>query len=160
MRQLKYNLIVAMLILGMWAAAAYGVTWTVERDGSGDFTVIQDAVDAASDGDVIEIGAGRFDEYETIWDDGVPDYDVYVDMNGKRLSLIGSGAGVTIIGPEDPEHHQWPGRAVFIINAQQSPGLDIGGMTLEHSPWKIINAMYVGTLVVAECSMSGGGHGY
>jgi len=75
------------------------------------------------------------------------------------LSLIGSGAGVTIIGPEDPEFHSWPGRDVFIINAQQAPGIDISGMTLEHSPWMIVSAMYVGTLVVAECSMSGGGTG-
>ncbi len=38
-----------------WARA-----WRVERDGSGDFAVIQDAVDAASAGDTIEMtGAVR-----------------------------------------------------------------------------------------------------
>ena len=38
-------------------------TWVVELDGSGDFTVIQDAVDAAADGDTIFIGPG----HHTAW---------------------------------------------------------------------------------------------
>ncbi len=46
------------------ASGSQARTWRVERDGSGDFVVIQDAVDAASPGDVIQLGPGRFDEWE------------------------------------------------------------------------------------------------
>jgi hypothetical protein len=38
------------------ASSAYPTTWFVERDGSGDFMVIQDAVDAAAAGDTILFG--------------------------------------------------------------------------------------------------------
>ena len=43
---------IGLLVLAV-ASSAHGRTWHVEKDGSGDFTVIQDAVDAAADGDVI-----------------------------------------------------------------------------------------------------------
>ena len=52
----------------MFSILAFGLrnsqaaTWTVEKDGSGDFTVIQDAVNAASGGDTILIGPGRYAE--------------------------------------------------------------------------------------------------
>src|SRR6056297_2632943 len=49
----------ALMVLASLAPAA---TWTVERDGTGDFTVIQEAVDVAADGDTIRIGPGRYDE--------------------------------------------------------------------------------------------------
>ncbi|MBE0568033.1 MAG: hypothetical protein IH621_18915 [Krumholzibacteria bacterium] len=38
-------------------------TWRVEKDGSGDYTVIQDALDAAASGDTIQIGPGRFEDF-------------------------------------------------------------------------------------------------
>jgi len=148
----------SLVVLGI-ALPAAATTWYVELDGSGDFTVIQDAVDAASDGDVIEIGPGRFDDYEIVWDGNWPIYDVYVDLQGKALSLHGAGAGITIIGPDDPEHHPWPGRHVFVMIAIQCPSLDIRGMTIEHSPWKLLNARNVGTLNVTECVFRGGGFG-
>ena len=37
-------------------------TWTVEKDGSGEFTVIQDALDVAAVGDTVLIGEGTYDE--------------------------------------------------------------------------------------------------
>jgi hypothetical protein len=69
----------------------------VEKDGSGDYTVIQDAVDAASDGDVIEIGPGRYDDYTT--DPQWGDFRVWLDGD-KSLTLRGAGNEQTIIGPE------------------------------------------------------------
>ena len=72
----------------------------------GDFTVIQHAVDAAENGDIIEIGPGRFDDYVTHYPS--PYYDVYVDIQGKSLELHGAGVGNTIIGPEDLNHNESP----------------------------------------------------
>jgi len=75
--------------------------WYVERDGSGDFTTIQPAVDAASPGDTIRIGPGRYTEYEPLTVPGWTE-DVYVAIQTDSLTLIGSGPDVTIIGPEEP----------------------------------------------------------
>jgi Right handed beta helix region len=80
----------------VWAA-----TYTVEKDGSGDFTVIQDAVDAASAGDTILIGPGRFNNEQLITIPGWSNI-VRVLINKEDLTLIGSGIGNTIIGPEEP----------------------------------------------------------
>lgn len=46
--------------LAHWAAPAGGATYTVEPDGSGDYPTIQAAVNAATHGDVIELGHGVF----------------------------------------------------------------------------------------------------
>ncbi len=88
--------------LALWAGAGSARTWHVERDGSGDFVVIQDAVDAASPGDVIQLGPGRFDEWE--FRQGNPQYPVYVQVE-KNLSFVGAGMGETIIGPVAVEVH-------------------------------------------------------
>ncbi len=87
--------IICLAVLGLLltaAAPATGRTWTVERDGSGDFAVIQDAVDAASSGDVIAIGAGRFDEYQEV-QGGAHWFDVHVLIpDGMSLTFEGRGA--------------------------------------------------------------------
>jgi hypothetical protein len=75
-------------------------TWWVLKDGTGDFTVIQDAVDAAASGDTIRIGPGRFDERRIV---SVPGWTelVCILVPQTELTLIGSG-DQTIVGPEEP----------------------------------------------------------
>ena len=70
-------------------------TWYVEQDGSGQFTVIQDAVDVAASGDTIMIGPGHYTEYT------VPiTHRIYVNINYKgNLTFLGAGTTQTIIGP-------------------------------------------------------------
>lgn len=93
--------ITIFLILSALFACSAAAAIRVERDGSGDFVNIQDAVDAAANGDTLLIGPGRWDETFTYttpqggWTD-----QVIVATDGKDLSLIGSGQGETIIGPE------------------------------------------------------------
>jgi len=94
MKSLMWLLLVAVVFV----PHVRGATWYVERDGTGDFTVIQDAVDAAVDGDVIMIGPGRYDEYEYF--EGNPQLPVFVLVE-KDLTFVGTGTGETIIGPED-----------------------------------------------------------
>ena len=88
---------VSFLIVGLLISLpVQGATWHVEKDGSGDFTIIQDAVDAAADGDVIQIGPGRFDDYVTHLPWG--DFRVWVHGD-KGLTFVGAGPENTIIGP-------------------------------------------------------------
>lgn len=60
----------------------YGSVITVEQDGSGNYTSIQEAIDAAKSGDAIVVGNGTFTE------------NLAVD---KELFIYGQGAGNTII---------------------------------------------------------------
>jgi len=100
MRRLLSPLI-ALVVLLAAAAPSAARTWSVERDGTGDYTVIQDAVDAAASGDTILIGPGRFDEGRLVTTPGWTDY-VRVLVEQEELILIGSGEHNTIIGPEAP----------------------------------------------------------
>ena len=58
-------------------------TWTVDDDGSADFHTIQEAVNAASDGDTILVRAGTY--YEEVL------------IKGKSISLIGEDPSTTLI---------------------------------------------------------------
>lgn len=93
--------LIALFSVLTFVSSALGRTWTVEQDGSGDFSVIQSAVYAASDGDVIRIGPGHYTEY-TLHAGG---FRRYVNINYKSLELIGAGREQTLIGPPsyDPD---------------------------------------------------------
>lgn len=96
----KHPAAIALLLLLLAAAPSDAAVWTVEKDGSGDFSVIQDAVDASADGDTLMIGPGRFDDYRRydhgVWEGRI----IHVMMNDRSLTIIGSGQGSTVIGPE------------------------------------------------------------
>jgi hypothetical protein len=91
--------LVALLVLGA-AQASEARTWRVEKDGTGDYSIIYEAVDAAASGDTIQIGPGRFEEYRL-----EPEYawETYccVHASSKNLTLIGSGVELTTIGFEE-----------------------------------------------------------
>lgn len=92
-----------LLIASLAAPPVSGSTWRVAKDGTGDFEVIQDAVDVASSGDTIEIGPGRYDEYQTRYT-----FDLHVLIpDGMELTFIGAGSDQTFIGPEASGGHQY-----------------------------------------------------
>lgn len=78
---------VALLIAGMTLLHAISVrahTWRVDPFGSGDFVSIQDAVDAATDGDEIIVSPGIYHES--------------IDLLGKAIEVRGeAGAGRTLV---------------------------------------------------------------
>lgn len=92
-------MVLTSLVLALPSSA--GVIF-VEKDGSGDFIDLQPAADAAADGDTIRIGPGRWAERHlfTILSENDSYTDsVVVGVNEKDLVFIGSGVGVTFIGP-------------------------------------------------------------
>jgi len=58
MRVSSFCVIVTLVLLS--AATAAGDTYVIDPDGTGDFPTIQDAVNAATDGDIIELMQGTF----------------------------------------------------------------------------------------------------
>ena len=86
--------ILVLVSLWMWSGVAGAEVLRVEQDGSGDFTSINSAMGAAEDGDVIQVGAGVYEESLTIT---------------KFLALLGEGPGETIIRPE-------PGAPGIVVN--------------------------------------------
>jgi len=91
--------------------SSLAVTWNVELDGSGDYTIIQDAVDAAAEGDTIRLGAGRFLTVRPIpgWDG----FSATVSIQKSGLVLIGAGPGRTVIGADS---NLWEYHGIAVIN--------------------------------------------
>jgi len=95
--------VLAALLLVLGAHGADARTWHVRKDGTGDYTVIQDAVDRAAAGDTIRIGPGRFEEKRPFSSFPVGSaekwtFDVFVAVTVSELTIIGSGADQTVVG--------------------------------------------------------------
>ena len=82
MRKKIQKLIIPIMVLFFTMGSAYADTWTVNPDGTGNYTTIQAAINGASPGDIIEVAAGTYDEALTIQ---------------KSISLIGEDSSNTII---------------------------------------------------------------
>jgi hypothetical protein len=99
------NQLVATFVLIALAGASMSTTttartWRVEKDGSGDYKIIQDAVDVAASGDTVRVGPGRFDDMRLVTTPGWAD-SVIVQVKQYELTIIGSGPE-TIIGKDEP----------------------------------------------------------
>jgi len=89
---------VRILLLFIGSSTLTGATWKVEKDGSGDFTLIQDAINTASPGDTIQIGTGRFEDLASFKREGAQ-YNAHAVIDLSELTVQGAGANETIIGP-------------------------------------------------------------
>jgi len=83
-RTWNYLLILGSLLLVMTICALEvdGKTIVVAKDGTGDYSTIQEGVDASADGDTIEVHGGTFAETIAV---------------SKSVHLVGNGSGETII---------------------------------------------------------------
>lgn len=88
MKQLWQKYLLAATLAAVSANAA-GATITVMDDGSGDYTTIQSAVDAAVDGDVILVGEGIFTDDNG---DGTIAY-----FSGKSLEITAVDNGTAVL---------------------------------------------------------------
>ncbi|MCK9997147.1 MAG: right-handed parallel beta-helix repeat-containing protein [Candidatus Krumholzibacteria bacterium] len=94
------NLCLCCLIMVAAVQCGLAATITVEKDGSGDFTQVQPALDAAASGDTVRIGPGEFTELIPSYIPGYAwDVEVCAYVRVPNLTIIGAGAGQTILGP-------------------------------------------------------------
>ncbi len=126
----KHMLVVVLLVC--LSVSAVAGTIFVEKDGSGDFVSIQTAVEAAASGDTIRIGPGRWAqkfEYSVPGGESWTD-SVIVAVDYKDMTLIGSGQGVTFIGPEDAMPYGYPG-PMGVLSLTDNY-LSVQDITIEH----------------------------
>ncbi len=162
-----------LLLLALAASVSEARSWRVEKDGSGDFAVIQDAVDASASGDTIRVGPGRFTEYTTHVASGINWY-IYLYVESGSLTIIGSGDGATHIGPETPGTWNFGdySAGVLFFPPQLSDRLQIsslsiadvrfgqyiqsGSCSIEHCDFQRIykGIMSFGSVEVRNCSFS------
>ncbi len=148
----RFAATLAAMTLVAFACSTQAGTWRVELDGAGDFTVLQDAVDAAAEGDTILVGAGQFDTIRPIpsWDGFSATMAVYT----RGLVVEGQGVGSTTIGANYIGTHY---RSIMV-----SPSGDGDGFTLR-------NATVIGgynglhyekdELLVENCEFTGSSNG-
>jgi len=90
--------IVAIISMG---GSAHAESWRVEQLGSGEFTTIQDAVDAAADGDTILIGPGHYKDMHQVEQSGFTPEVVVSWEDARELTFIGVGPDQVILGPDE-----------------------------------------------------------
>ena len=123
------GMLITLLIAVAVPVAAQAATWNVEKDGSGDFSIIQDAVDASAPGDSILIGPGRFGELRTgalLLHGGRAAMVLWVNKPG--LTIIGSGKDATVIGPASytPNFEGWDTGSVLVDFGADCEIRDVG----------------------------------
>ena len=99
--EMKHLLYVLTFVIVLWGVEpAHGAVWRVEQDGSGQFTTLQPAVDAAASGDTILIGPGWYQDLHEVDHHGSPIWVSAYWMDGRSLTFIGTSAEEVKIGPE------------------------------------------------------------
>ena len=102
---------VALAILVAFSASASAATWTVDDGPAADFATIQAAIDAAGDGDTIEVAAGTYTD--DIWNSSLGTPAGY--RITKSVTLLGAHAGV------DPDGSTNRGSETILVRTNGLP---------------------------------------
>lgn len=128
--------VLAGALLGAWgcllADDALARTWRVEKDGSGDYQVIQDALDSAAPGDTILVGPGRFDDFEPQTFTDLGTYAMIMRPRAGPLTVIGAGPLQTTVGPDILTLSVDGYRTYCLRQEVSAPPLEVSGITFEH----------------------------
>jgi hypothetical protein len=137
------------------AAACPAATWRVETDGSGDFTDLQAAADAAAAGDTLLVGAGRFAALQARATPGGT-FEAVLAVAVDDLTVIGAGRDQTFIGPA-----AWYGPVGEYpkgVTATGDLAMHLRGVTVENLPHAVW--WYGGAVDLRDCRVRGGGFGF
>ena len=72
MKKLIFGILLTLILCSTLVFAGFAEargksrTWIVSKDGTGDFTIIQSALDAAKSGDIVYVKVGVYIEHLTI----------------------------------------------------------------------------------------------
>ncbi len=124
-------------------------TLTVEKDGFGQFSLIQDAVNSAAPGDTILVGPGRYDTFASFQISALV-VQTIVGIETGPLVIRGTDASQVIIGPEVANNAAFgpQGMAVDI-----TPGtVSVENLTFENMFDGIIST---GEMSVVDCVFRG-----
>ncbi len=115
---MRHLILVMFFTLALGASAA-GSTYVVDPAGGGDYATIQEAIDAAADGDVIELTDGTFRG------DGNRD----VNYLGKAITVCSQSGNATacIIDAEGTADELHRG---FLFNSGEGPESILDGVTI------------------------------
>ena len=95
-------LLTTMISIGTTGpGAAVAATYRVAQDGSGDFTILFDAVEAAASGDTITIGPGEYTELREFVAPGGTGLAL-ARVVVSELTIVGDGRDVVTLGPVAP----------------------------------------------------------
>lgn len=106
-----------MLLVLLLSTPSLASTITVAPDGTGDYTTLQDAIDAASNGDVILVAPGTYTgEGESV-----------IDFDGKSITLRSEqGPAQTVIDAQDAR------RGIAVVNiSDEMQVVTIDGFTIK-----------------------------
>ncbi len=152
----------SILILIVTAATATARTWHVERDGSGDFWIIQLAVDAAASGDTIMVGPGSYPES---FGCAEPQefYRACIQLRQEELTIIGAGVDSTFIGVPGEGWDGWGGQTervvgVFADDNWGNQRLTIQNLTVRNLRAGILSYRLEKTILV-DCVFNGNRNG-
>jgi hypothetical protein len=128
-------------------ADAVAKTITVTKDGSGDFSTIQPALDATARGDTVLIGPGRYLEFAAFAMESDQIRATFAGVSTDSLTLLGAGAGLTIIGPQTPSY--WGQDPVGIATRTGSTRFEVRDLGVEG----VHSGMHVfGSVGVTNCA--------
>lgn len=148
------RVLIALLLTMSAAGSGVAGTWRVEQDGSGQFTTLQPAVDAAASGDTILVGPGWYQELHWVDHYGSPIQVAAYWTDAKDMVFIGAGASEVTIGPASYSQYRDGPQGIYY----EGPTLQ----TVSVSGMSFVN-LYVGVmgtdLLVRRCSFVGGGGG-
>jgi outer membrane protein assembly factor BamB len=144
-----------LMLLGL-AAISNAAIITVDDDGPAEFATIQAAVDAAGDGDMVEIRPGVYT--------GAGNWDI--EVRGKAITIRSvdpndpSVVDATVINCNDPQ--EVPHQAFILIG--QVPGIALAGLTISGARGgvngggvKCLGFVTVSRCHILNCSANRGG---
>lgn len=142
-----------LFLLALMAAAdlATAATWTVRKDGTGDFAIIQEALNVAASGDTVLIGPGEYlERYQIPGETVGMEACAYVPVS--EITIIGAGSDQTLIGPQT-YMGAWNGMpSPFALTAMQNAVLHVKGVNLRncHSGIELLGKLYLDNSVVSQ----------
>ena len=120
------------LALTSWGEGR-ATTWVVAKDGSGDYSVIQDALDVCAAGDTVRIGPGRYDELKVHTFALGGTAAVIMVPKISPLTIEGIDRDSVIVGPQvlTPTLAGFK-TSCFVPDFSPENGLGVSGITFEN----------------------------